>query len=76
MANASPAKFVYTGSTGPGQAVTALTFTDVVDVEYDFVKNTISVTRAGAGSTTYFDYSASTTVTQVITAGATVITVT
>jgi oxalate decarboxylase/phosphoglucose isomerase-like protein (cupin superfamily) len=76
MANAAPAKVVYTGTTGPGQSVTAQTFTDVTDVEYDFVKNIIAVTRAGAGGKVYYDYSASTTVTQVITAGATVITVT
>jgi hypothetical protein len=76
MANAAPAKVVYTGVTGPAQTVTAQTFTDVTNVEYDFVKNTIKVTRAGAGSSLYYDYAATTTVTQVITAGATVITVT
>lgn len=75
MANAAPAKVVYTGTTGPGQAVTTQTFTDVVDVEYDFVKNTVKVTRAGSGGIVYYDYSASTTVTQVITTGNTVITI-
>ena len=33
MANAAPATVTITGSTGPGQAVTTLKFTDVVDVE-------------------------------------------
>jgi len=75
LANSAPAKVVYTGTTGPGQAVTAQTFTDVVDVEYNFTANTIKVTQAGAGGIIYYDYSAVTTITQVITAGATVITV-
>lgn len=75
MANAAPAKTVVTSTVGPGVAVTSQTFSDVVAVEYDFVKNTMKVTRAGAGGIIYYDYSAITTVTQVITAGNTVITV-
>lgn len=76
MANVSPAIVVITSTTGPGQAVTAVRFADVVDVEYDFVKNTIKVTRSGAGGITYYDYSAAATITQVITAGVTTITIT
>lgn len=73
MANAAPATVTITGSTGPGQAVTAQKFTDVVDLEYDFVKNVVKVTRAGSGGIFYYDYSALATITQVITAGATVV---
>jgi hypothetical protein len=75
MANVSPAIVVITSTTGPGQAVTSVRFADVVDVEYDFVKNTIKVTRSGAGGITYYDYSATATITQVITAGVTTITI-
>jgi hypothetical protein len=52
MANFSPAIVVITSTTGPGQAVTAVRFADVV-----------------------YDYSATATITQVITAGVTTITI-
>lgn len=70
MANVAPAKVTITSTTGPGQTVTAQVFTDVVDVEVDFVKNTLAITRSGAGSTIYYDYSAIATVTWTIASGA------
>ena len=73
MANVSPATVTITGTTGPGSTVTSLKFTDVVAIEYDFVKNVVKVTRAGAGGISYYDYSALTTITQVIASGLTTI---
>lgn len=63
MANVAPAKLTITSTTGPGQTVTASVFTDVVDLEVDFVKNTVKVTRAGSAGIIYFDYSAIATIT-------------
>ena len=72
MANASPAKVTITSTTGPGQAATAAVFTDVVDFEVDFLKNTIKLTRSGSGNNviSYYDYSAMATLTWTISAGA------
>jgi len=67
--NSSPATLTVTGSTGPGLAVTLLKFTDVVDVDVDFNRNVLKVTRSGAGGITYYDYSALGTVTWTISAG-------
>lgn len=75
MANVPPATVVITSTTGPGQAVTAARFTDVTNIEYDFVKNTIKLTRQTPSNILYFDYSAVATVTQVITGGVTTITI-
>lgn len=73
MANTSPARVTITSTTGPGIAVTAQVFTDVVDFEVDFLKQTIKITLAGAGGIKYFDYSALATLTWTITAGSTAI---
>lgn len=69
MANSAPAAVTITGSTGPGQAVTSLKFADVVDVEVDFNRNVLKITRAGSGGITYYDYSALATVTWTISNG-------
>ena len=74
MANSAPANVTITSSTGPGQAVTALAISNVVDVEYDFAKNTVRVMTSD-GKLQYFDYSAVATVTQVISGGSTTITI-
>lgn len=63
MANAAPATVTVTGTIGPGQSVTSLKFTDVVDLEVDFLRNVLKVTRAGAAGIQYFDYSAIGTIT-------------
>lgn len=73
MANVSPATVTITSTTGPGLSVTSQVFTDVVDFEVDFLKNTIKITRSVAGGILYFDYSALATLTWTITAGATAI---
>ncbi len=73
MANSAPAKVTITSTTGPGIAVTAQVFNDVVDIDVDFNRNVIKLTLAGAGGIKYFDYSAMATLTWTITAGATVI---
>jgi hypothetical protein len=72
-ANTSPATLTITSTTGAGQAVTALKFTDVVDIEFDFFHNIIKVTRSGSGSTQIYDYSAMNTVTVTISNGVTAI---
>jgi hypothetical protein len=71
MANTSPATVTVTGSTGPGQAVSSLKFTDVVDLEVNFNSQTLKITRQGSGGIVYFDYSALSTITWTITAGLT-----
>jgi hypothetical protein len=74
MANAAPATTTITETTGPGLSVTALKNTDVNGIEFDFLRNWIKVTRAGAGGIQYYDYSALNTVTWSITNGVTSIT--
>lgn len=69
MANVAPATVTITGSTGPGQAVTALKFTDVVGMEVDFGRNWITFTRAGSAVKQYYDYSALATITWTISGG-------
>ncbi len=76
MANAAPATVTITSTTGPGQAVTALKFTDVVKFEVDFSANVIKITRAGAGGIQYYDYSTMATCTWTISSGATSVTIT
>ena len=71
--NNAPAVVTVTSTTGPGQAVTSVKFTDVVDIEFDFLHNIIKVMRAGSGSTQIYDYSAINTVTMTISAGVTAI---
>jgi AAA+ superfamily predicted ATPase len=75
MANVAPASVVYTGTTGAGQALSAKTFSNVVDFEVDFVKNTIKVVSDSGRTITYLDYSVITTFTWVITAGVPVLTI-
>lgn len=74
MANASPATVTITGSTGPGQAVTTLKFTDVTDITVHVGRNTLQITRAGSGGISYYDYSALSTVTWTISNGITTVT--
>ena len=70
MANVPPAKVTITSTTGPGVSVASQVFTDIVDIEIDFYKNTIKLTRASAGGILYFDYSAMATLTWTIANGA------
>lgn len=73
MSNTSPATVTITSTTGPGISSTAAVFSDVTNIEYDFGKNTIKITHGNIIS--YYSYAATATVTQVITAGSTVITI-
>lgn len=75
MANSAPATVTVTGSTGPGQAVTSQRFTDVVDLEVDFNRNVLKITRSGSGGIIYYDYSALSTVTWTISSGLSTVTV-
>lgn len=69
MANVAPATVTVTSTTGPGSSVTSLKFTDIVDIEVDFVRNVLKLTRAGAGGIQYYDYSALATITWTISSG-------
>ena len=69
MANKAPATVVITSTIGPGDSVSALSLTDVNDLEFDFLHNIIKVTLAGSGGTRIFDYSAMATVTVSISNG-------
>jgi hypothetical protein len=73
MANSAPATVTITSTTGPGITNTAKVFSDVVNFEVDFAKNTIKITHANGLTITYYDYSALATLTWTITAGATAI---
>lgn len=73
MANAAPATVTVTSTTGPGQSTTALKFTDVQNIEFDFFHNIIKVMRQGSGSTQIYDYSAMNTVTFSINNGLTTV---
>lgn len=69
MANSAPATVTLTSTTGPGQSVSSLKFTDVTKFEVDYGANTIRVTRQGAGGIMYYDYSAMNTLTWTISNG-------
>jgi len=69
MANVPPATVTITSTTGPGESVSSLKFTDVTDIEVNFIANTIKITRAGAGGISYYDYSAMATLSWTISAG-------
>lgn len=73
MANSAPAVVTITSTTGPGQSVSSLKFTDVVDLELDFEHNIVKIRRSGSGSTQIYDYSAIATMTVTISAGVTTI---
>ena len=69
MANAAPATVTTSLPTGPGQSLSSLKLTDVVDVEVDFVHNLLKITRAGSGGTLICAYDAAATVTWTISGG-------
>ena len=73
MANVAPATVTITSTTGPGVTATAMVFNSVVNLEVDFVKNTIKLTHANGRIISYYDYSAMATLTWTITSGATAI---
>lgn len=75
MSNSAPATVVITDTIGPGNSVSAATFTDVNDLEIDFLHNIIKVTRSGSGSTQIYSYSAVATITVSISAGVTTVTI-
>lgn len=67
MANSSPNTVTITSTTGPGVAATATVFTDVTDIEFDFLANTIRIIHGGIES--FYDYSAIATLTWTISGG-------
>jgi hypothetical protein len=74
MANAAPATVTITSTTGPGQALTAAKYTDVNNLELDFLHNVVRITRAGAGGLIITDYSAIGTITATVSGGVTSVT--
>lgn len=73
MPNVAPATVTITSTTGPGVTATATVFSNVTDIEVDFLKNTIKITHASGLTISYYDYSAMATLTWTITAGLTAI---
>lgn len=73
MANSAPNTVTITSTTGPGVAATATVFTDVTEITFDFLANTIKITHGGIIS--YYDYSAMATLTWTISAGHAAITI-
>jgi hypothetical protein len=73
--NAGPATMTTTAIIGNGVAATAIKFTDVQDLDVDFMHNTIKITRA-AGVIETYDYYGMNTMTWTISGGATTITIT
>ncbi len=69
MANSSPATVTVTETTGPGLSVTALKQTDINNIEVDFLRNYVKITKSGAGGIQYYDYSALATFTWTISGG-------
>jgi len=74
MANAAPATVTTSYPTGPGQALSSLKFTDVNEVQVDFLRNLLKIIRSGAGGTLICAYDAAATVTWTIASGVTTIT--
>jgi hypothetical protein len=71
MANAAPATVTISSTIGPGLTVASLKFTDVTNIEVDFFRNLLKITRQGSGSTQIYDYSAlGASITWTVTGGA------
>lgn len=73
MPNSSPNTVTITGVTGPGITNTAKTFTDVTNIAFDFLANTIRIVHGS--EITYYSYAVTATVTYVIAAGHATITI-
>ena len=69
--NAAPAQVTITDTTGPGITDTATVFTDVTELTFDFIKNTIKIVHGLI--ITYYSYSAAATLTWTISGGSTTI---
>ena len=75
MANVGPATATVTAKTGPGISNTAIVFTQVTNIEVDFMGNRLKITHAGGLTITYYEYSDIATFTWTISAGATTLTI-
>jgi hypothetical protein len=69
MANSAPATVVITAPIGPGDAVSALSFTDVNNIEFDFLHNLIKIARTGSGGTQIYAYDSIATISVTISGG-------
>lgn len=67
MANSSPNTVTITSTTGPGVSAVATAFTDVTELNFDFLANTVKIVHGGI--ITYYDYSAVATLTWTISGG-------
>lgn len=64
-------KVTYTGTIGPGNTVTSLVFNDVVDLRFNFIEQTVTIsyTTAGAMKVVTLSLSNEATVTYTIATG-------
>jgi hypothetical protein len=72
-----PNSVTITGNLGPGNTVTALVFSDVTSVNFDFVARTVAITDKATGTpkTVYFEYANIATVTFSISGANTTVTI-
>lgn len=75
MANKAPVTVIISSTVGPGLTVTTLTMTDVVNLAFDYLANTIRIQRESVKGLQYFDYSAMATLTYTISDGTATITI-
>ena len=73
MANAAPATVTTSYPTGPGQVLNAVKFTDVNELQFDFLHNLVKIIRQGSGSTLVCAYDAAATITFSISGGVTTV---
>jgi len=76
MANAAPATVTTSYSTGAGQALSSVKFTDVNELNFDFFHNLVKIVRSGSGSTLVCAYDAAATITFTISNGVTTVVMT
>lgn len=68
----------YTGSTGPGQALTSAVFNNVTDIEFDYIHQVLRVTYSNTGGPSIIailDLSVPTTFTYTLSGGVATITI-
>lgn len=73
MANVPPATVTITSTIGPGLTSTAQVFSNVTELTFDYVKNTVKIAHKGGLLIAYYDYSAIATGTITITTGLTAV---
>ncbi len=75
MANSSPNTVTITSTIGPGISNAAQVFSQVTNLVFDFIGNTIRITHGNGLTISYYDYSAIATLTWTISNGHAAITI-